>query len=99
LDKMTRMRQVLPLRRGNPDDYTTNCPGPTHANGDKNPSLHVSRGRNQDVVLRCFSGCTTDEVLAAAGLTWADLCEDRAPTSVGPSSIARTRPGFRGFYR
>jgi hypothetical protein len=45
------------------------CPGPMHANGDRNPSLHVSRGERA-LVLHCFAGCACSEVLAAIGLDW-----------------------------
>jgi AAA domain len=52
--------------------YTLRCP----AHDDSTPSLSVSDGE-KDVVLTCFGGCTNDEVLAARGLTWADVLEPR----------------------
>ena len=35
------------------------CPGPTHANGDRNPSLHISENEKGDALVNCFVGCTT----------------------------------------
>lgn len=57
--------------------FTARCPGPTHAHGDRNPSLSVSPGSTQPVVLTCHSGCAADDILAALGLTWADLSTPR----------------------
>lgn len=45
------------------------CP----AHEDNSPSLSVSPGSNQDAVIHCHAGCSTEDVLAAAGLTWADI--------------------------
>lgn len=48
------------------------CP----AHDDSNPSLSVTRGTAQPVVLTCHAGCPPDNVLAALRLEWSDLCED-----------------------
>jgi putative DNA primase/helicase len=45
---------------------------PCPAHDDRNPSLSVSQG-NEGVVLYCHAGCTTEDVVAALGLTMADL--------------------------
>lgn len=45
------------------------CP----AHQDRQPSLSVSEGDGGKVLLRCFAGCSTADVLAAAGLDWPDL--------------------------
>jgi hypothetical protein len=47
---------------------TWRCP----AHDDNTPSLSVSHG-NEGVVLRCHAGCDTADVVAALGLTMADL--------------------------
>lgn len=93
-DPMSRVRAELPVRRGTPDDYLTNCPGPMHSNGDKKPSLHVSRGGpgRQAVVLHCFAGCSVDEVLNACDLTYADICDGENDK---PSPNVK---GWRGYY-
>jgi hypothetical protein len=45
------------------------CP----AHDDHSPSLSVRPGRDGAVLLRCFKGCDSKAVLAAAGMTWADF--------------------------
>jgi hypothetical protein len=46
------------------------CP----AHEDRNPSLSVARGDDR-ILVHCHAGCTTEQVLLALGLTWADLYE------------------------
>lgn len=51
------------------------CP----AHEDRAPSLSVARGtKGADVVLHCHAGCTTEDVVAALGLTLADLYDEPA---------------------
>jgi len=49
---------------------------PSHE--DRRPSLHLSIGKNGAVVLKCFAGCENKDILAAVGLTFADLFEPKA---------------------
>jgi hypothetical protein len=51
--------KALRLGRGE-----VHCPGPRHPNGDRKPSLSVSRGASQPSVFHCKSGCTQEEVIA-----------------------------------
>jgi AAA domain/Transcriptional regulator, AbiEi antitoxin len=48
---------------------------PAHA--DANPSLGVREGNVQPVLLTCYAGCATADVLAAAGLTLDDISTPR----------------------
>jgi hypothetical protein len=50
-------------------EWVTRCP----AHDDGTPSLAISRGDNGSIVLHCHAGCTTENVLESAGLTYADL--------------------------
>ena len=53
--------------------YLVYCPG----HDDKNrKSLHVSRGDKVPVVLRCFTGCNNETILAAMGLSMRDLFDE-----------------------
>lgn len=52
---------------------TVRCP----AHEDRTPSLSVSPGHGRNVLLKCFAGCTAEAILAAAGLKWGDICEDK----------------------
>lgn len=58
------------------DQIVAQCP----AHPDKNPSLTVSRGDRQNIVLHCFTGCTADAVLAALQLRWSDLSDEPVAT-------------------
>jgi hypothetical protein len=46
---------------------------PTH--GESKPSLSVSEGDDGRVLIKCFAGCATEEVVAALGLEMKDLFE------------------------
>jgi 5S rRNA maturation endonuclease (ribonuclease M5) len=50
------------------DGFMVTCP----AHDDRNPSLHVSDGR-EGLLLHCHAGCATSDVLAADGLGWDDI--------------------------
>lgn len=54
---------------------TTLCP----AHDDSNPSLSVGPGKDQPVVLTCHANCSTQDILEAAGLTWADISNELDP--------------------
>ena len=66
------------------DSYSAACP----AHDDNKPSLSVSVGRDQPVVLHCHAGCSPDEILRALDLTWADLSNDQADSEWTPHGPA-----------
>jgi hypothetical protein len=51
--------------------WTARCP----AHDDKGPSLSINEGDDGRVLLHCFAGCSTAEVVSAVGLTLSDLFE------------------------
>lgn len=51
--------------------WKTRCPVPEHR--DRSPSLSIAVGNGGKPLVWCFAGCRAGEVLAAVGLTWADL--------------------------
>jgi DNA primase len=59
------------VRRNGEGRYMTRCP----AHDDRRPSLSV-RDAETRVLLHCFAGCETEDVLAALGLGWRDLFEE-----------------------
>ena len=60
------------------------CPG----HDDKNPSLSVLTPKEDGWVrLNCHAGCSRDQILAGAGLTWKDLAPPK--TSTNPTNAAR----------
>jgi 5S rRNA maturation endonuclease (ribonuclease M5) len=52
------------------------CP----AHPDRTPSLAITHGTNQPVILKCHAGCQTTDILTALNLTWADISTDNTPT-------------------
>jgi hypothetical protein len=54
--------ETRPDRAGN---YTCHCPGPTHKNGDANPSLSVKDGASGRPLLFCHAGCDYRDIVAA----------------------------------
>jgi hypothetical protein len=53
----------------NGDGYKALCP----AHHDNNPSLSINEGDDGRVLIHCHAGCDPQDVLAAVGLTFADL--------------------------
>lgn len=66
--------------------HIARCPG----HEDRSASLSVDVGSDGRVLLHCFAGCPTADVLAAMGLELADLFV-RRPTNMTPSE----RSAFR----
>ena len=55
--------------RGHEDCWSAQCP----AHDDRDPSLSIREAGDGTVLLHCFAGCSTDEVVAALGLGMFDL--------------------------
>jgi len=62
------------VRRTAPATWSARCPG----HDDRGPSLAIRELDDGRVLLRCFAGCQTDDVLDAVGLTFSDLYPPRA---------------------
>jgi putative DNA primase/helicase len=78
--------------RGRGGAWTARCP----AHEDRSPSLSIKEGHGGRVLLRCHAGCTTEAIVAALGLTMADLfpAELRAERTSGPADARVERaPG------
>ena len=53
--------------------YLSRCP----AHDDRSPSLAIKEGDDGRVLLHCFAGCETEDVLSAIDLTFADVMPER----------------------
>jgi 5S rRNA maturation endonuclease (ribonuclease M5) len=53
--------------------YRVKCP----AHDDETASLSVKEGSDGRILLKCFAGCTADEIVKKMGLTQADLFPER----------------------
>jgi len=62
------------------------CP----AHDDHKPSLSVDVGDNDKAILKCFAGCKTADIVAAVGLTQADLFPKKQRSGKGDKQITRT---------
>lgn len=49
------------------------CP----AHEDRNPSLSVQETADGRVLVQCFAGCDTQNVISAVGLDWSDLMPEK----------------------
>ncbi len=66
LDKLNGVRQTS-------EGYAALCP----AHPDSRPSLSVGPGHDGRILLRCFGGCTAEQIMAAIGLPMTMLFEGR----------------------
>ena len=62
------------VKQVGPDRWTALCPG----HDDKRPSLSIREASDGKVLIRCWSRCTAEEIVAALGLTMADLFPDNS---------------------
>ncbi len=75
---LDRLRAV---KRTGTDKYTARCP----AHDDRTPSLSLKAGDDRRALVKCFAGCTPEDVMAA------NRDDDGGP--VPRRATARTRGG------
>ncbi|SBS78215.1 conserved hypothetical protein [uncultured Mycobacterium sp.] len=90
------------VRESGDDKAMAQCP----AHDDRNPSLSIGPRRDgKGVVVKCFAGCDTADVLAALRLTMVDLFDDTAMRDVwnptrtytyGDGRMVERRPNSNG---
>jgi hypothetical protein len=93
----------LEARRTGEGRWIARCP----AHEDRSPSLGIRQASDR-VLLYCWGGCPTEDVLRAAGLTWGDLFPERPdrrptrPRATPPDPLRELRDWrdrVRGVYR
>ena len=72
---LARLRDV----HATPMGFAARCP----AHNDRNPSLSIARGADGRLLLHCWAGCKTADILAALGLRWSDLFASDAARRLG----------------
>jgi hypothetical protein len=78
----------LPDAKRSRGGWKARCP----AHDDRRPSLSVLHGDNGGAVLHCHAGCEPKAVVAALGLTMADLMPPRSePAGVKPKTNSKPR--------
>ena len=60
------MSQLEGVRRSSKGRWTAKCP----AHPDRTASLSIREGDDGRVLIHCFAGCETQDVLAALGVDW-----------------------------
>jgi hypothetical protein len=68
-DPIGAMAELLDRVRWVGGGFSAKCP----AHEDRSPSLSVSRGRDNRMLLHCFAGCRVEDVLGAVGWRMVDM--------------------------
>lgn len=71
---MADILQRLEGVKGRDGKYMARCPN----HGDSNPSLSVSLGDDNKILLKCFAGCSTEAIVWSMGLELKDLFAEPA---------------------
>lgn len=75
LDKVEKLPQGNHQAR-----YRACCP----AHGDKNPSLSITLSNSDTILLKCWAGCSANDVVNAVGMEMTDLFPDTQKHHVAP---------------
>ncbi|TVT64922.1 MAG: virulence-associated protein E [Pseudomonas sp.] len=80
------LSRLSKVRQRKPGSWVACCP----AHDDKSPSLYVTEADDGRALLKCWGGCTTEEICAAVGLELRDLflSKSRRRGARGPSPKA-----------
>lgn len=62
------------------------CP----AHNDRKPSLKIDEAEDGKVLLKCFAGCGTEDIIAAIGLKMSDLYPEPKQRPVDPGRVVAT---------
>ena len=69
----TLLNELHKVRKTGVSKWMACCP----AHDDKSPSLSISEGSDGHILIHCFAGCETSEILNSVGLSMTDLFPDR----------------------
>lgn len=67
---LSHFKNVKPNPSGG---YLALCP----AHADRDPSLSIGQSQDGKILLKCFAGCDTKDIMQAAGLSWDDLFPEK----------------------
>jgi len=67
------LSQCAMVRETGPGKFIARCP----CHDDRSPSLAIRECDDGRVLLHCFAGCETEDVLAALGLSFPDVMPER----------------------
>lgn len=73
------------FKKSNKDGFMCVCPA--HEDSKKGPSLSVRPARDGGVLIKCFAGCTPEQICESLHLTMKDLFSGEAPVKFIPPPI------------
>jgi len=86
---MTPIDALLPrlegVRQNGPGRWMARCP----AHQDRSPSLSIRELEDRRILVHCFGGCSTPDLLTSVGLSLADLFPERLAHHIPPSRDRR----------
>jgi hypothetical protein len=91
MTSVERLVDLLHAKR-NGNGWQAKCP----AHEDHQPSLSIHEGADGRVLLKCFAGCATVNIVAAVGLTMRDLFPARSRTQPG-KAVPAVKNGTAAF--
>ena len=80
------LERVQKARKVSADSYMACCP----AHEDKSPSMRITE-RDGRILVHCMAGCTPDDIIAAIGLQWTDLYDDKWDAAKAAAFAQKTR--------
>ncbi|HVC90425.1 MAG TPA: hypothetical protein VND66_07365 [Acidobacteriaceae bacterium] len=86
---------LVNARRSGVRRWLARCP----AHPDRSPSLSIAEGKDGRVVIRCWAGCATKDILAASGLTMRDLFAGPPATPQQAAMLAAEREAKAAWQR
>ena len=88
LDLVLARLEAYHLRPSGRDRWRARCPA---HEGDNPSTLSVGIGQTGQVLLKCWAGCSIDQVAGALSLQLEDLFPDRGEAGQGAGPLARCR--------
>lgn len=82
LSRLDKVEKLAPQNHA--ARYRACCP----AHGDKNPSLSITEKSDGTILLKCWAGCSTHEVVSAVGMTLSDLFPKEVRHHIPPTRRA-----------
>lgn len=68
------------------DEYKAKCP----AHDDRTASLSVTRGESGAILVRCFAGCSYQQIIGALGLSASQLFPPKPREQIGKKTLVTT---------
>lgn len=70
----TLLSRLTKVKRSSGNSWVACCP----AHEDRTPSLTIRDAGDGRILIHCFSGCNTEDVLGAVGMQWEDVMPPKA---------------------